>query len=156
MLGSDMIVIGFAFNQGSFQAMEMPFPSAKGLHPFTVGPAPEGSLDAMLASAGVPLAVIDFRAVPKDGAVAEWFAKPHATRSIGAGFAEQFATNFLAPQVVTNLYDALFFIEKTTTARPLEAGLRPPAQRLTAPSNLDFETGEAGKPSVDWSCTARS
>jgi hypothetical protein len=88
--------------------------------------------------------------VPKDGVVAEWFAKPHATRSIGAGYTEQFATNFLAPQVVTDRYDALFFIEKTTSARPVEGGQRPTAQRLAAPANLDFENGDLGKPPVDW------
>jgi erythromycin esterase len=150
MFGSDLMVFGFAFNQGSFQAMEMPFPSEKGLHSFTVGPAPEGSLDAILAAAGLSLAAIDLRAVPKDGPVAEWFSVDHATRNIGAGYAEQYAASFLAPQTVPRFYDALFFVEKTSSARSNEAGLRPVSQRLQAPANLDFENGELGKPPIDW------
>ncbi len=150
MFGTNMIVIGFTFNQGSFQAMEAPFPSVKGLHPFTVGPAPEGSLDAMVASAGVPLAMVDLRAVPKDGIVADWFAKPRATRSVGALYAEQFAVGSWIQLIVADFYDALFFIAKTTSARPDEGGLRPASQRLIAPANLDFESGELEKPPVDW------
>ena len=58
--GSDMVVFGFAFNQGSFQAIESPGGSGR-LRPFQVKPAPEGSLDAMLASSGLTLAAIDLR-----------------------------------------------------------------------------------------------
>ena len=119
MFGNQMVVFGFAFNQGSFQAVEMPFPSKRGLRTFNVEPAPEGSLDAMLASAGLQVAAIDLRALPHKGGVANWFSEPRATKSIGAGYGEQFAANFLAKQVTPKVYDALLFIEKTTAARPL-------------------------------------
>ena len=49
LLGRRHRVVGFAFNQGSFQAIEQ----NKGLHDFTVGPAPTGSLDVMLAETGI-------------------------------------------------------------------------------------------------------
>ncbi len=119
MFGDRMVVFGFAFNQGSFQAMEMPFPSKNGLRNFTVDPAPVGSLDAMLAAAGLRIAAIDLRSLPKKGAVANWFGEPRATRSIGSGYGEQFAANFLEKQVIPKNYDALLFVEKTTAARPL-------------------------------------
>jgi len=119
MFGNQMIVFGFAFNQGSFQAMEMPFPSKRGLRTFNVDPAPEGSLDAMVASAGLQIAAIDLRALPRSGPVANWFSEPRATKSIGAGYGEQYAANFLANQVTPKIYDALLFVEKTTAARPL-------------------------------------
>jgi erythromycin esterase len=119
MFGDRMVVFGFAFNQGSFQAMEMPFPSKKGLRNFTVGPAPEGSLDATLAAAGLRVAAVDLRGLPKEGPVAKWFGEPRATRSIGAGYGEQFAANFLARQVAPKNYDAILFVEKTNAARPL-------------------------------------
>lgn len=119
MFGKQMVVFGFAFNKGSFQAMEMPFPSKRGLQIFNVDPAPEGSLDAMLASAGLRIAAIDLRALPKAGVVADWFSQPRATRSIGAGYGESFATEFLVNQVVPKCYDALLFVEKTTAARAL-------------------------------------
>lgn len=119
MFGRQMVVFGFAFNQGSFQAMEMPFPSTSGLKAFHVDPAPEGSFDAMLASAGLKIAAIDLRALPKGGPVANWFSKPRATKSIGSGYGEQFAAFFLANQVAPKIYDALLFVEKTTAARAL-------------------------------------
>jgi erythromycin esterase-like protein len=117
--GNQMVVFGFAFNQGAFQAVEMPFPSKTGLRNFTVGPAPAGSLDATLASAGLQIAAIDLRALPRKGDVADWFSEPRVTRSIGAGYGEDFAENFLSKQIVPKAYDALLFVEKTTAARPL-------------------------------------
>jgi erythromycin esterase-like protein len=120
MFGNQMVVFGFAFNQGSFQAVEMPFPSKRGLRNFNVGPAPEGSLDAILASAGLNIAAIDLRRLPRQGRVAAWFKEPRATKSIGAGYGEELAANFLLKQVTPGIYDALLFVEKTTAARPLE------------------------------------
>lgn len=119
MFGDRMVVFGFAFNRGSFQAMEMPFPSQRGLRNFTVDPAPEGSLDALLATAGLRIAAIDLRKLPKQGQVAKWFGEPRATKSIGAGYGEQFAANFLDKQVASKNYDALLFVETTTAARGL-------------------------------------
>ena len=119
MFGNQMVVFGFAFNQGSFQAMEMPFPSKRGLRTFNLDPAPVGSLDAMLASAGLQIAAIDLHALPKEGLVANWFSEPRATRSIGAGYGEEFAAEFWAHQITPKIYDALLFVEKTTAARPL-------------------------------------
>lgn len=119
MFGDRMVVFGFAFNQGSFQAVEMPFPSKRGLRNFTVEPAPAGSLDAMLAATGLPIAAIDLRRLPRQGPATRWFGEPRATRSIGAGYGEQFAANFLDMQVAPKSYDALLFVEKTTAAKPL-------------------------------------
>ena len=50
MFGAEMVVFGFAFNQGSFQAVEL----GKGLHDFSVGAAPPGSLDATFAATRIP------------------------------------------------------------------------------------------------------
>jgi erythromycin esterase len=149
-LGNEMYVFGFAFNQGGFQAVDMPFGAGKGLRAFDVQPAPEGSLDATLAGAGLQIAAIDLRAAPRAGAVAGWFKEARATRSIGAGYGEQMAAQFLAKQVVSDLYDGLLFVEKTTAARPVVKDQRLPSQKLDAPANLDFESGETGKIPAEW------
>jgi hypothetical protein len=83
MYGPQMVVFGFAFIQGSFQAVALPVGTGK-LRPFRVKPAPEGSLDAMLAASGLSLAAIDLRALPKDAPVAAWFDQPRSPRNIGA------------------------------------------------------------------------
>jgi erythromycin esterase len=129
----------------------MPFPSATGLRSFNVDPAPEGSLDAMLASAGLRIAAIDLRALPKDAEAAKWFGEPRATRSIGAGYGEAFAANFLAKSVTPQIYDAILFVEKTTAARPVVKSDSPGARpKLAAPANADFENSEVGAPPADW------
>ena len=53
-------------------------------------------------------------------AVQLWFRELRVTRSIGAGYGEEFAANFLIKQVTPKIYDALLFVEKTTAARPLK------------------------------------
>ncbi|HMK37690.1 MAG TPA: erythromycin esterase family protein [Bacteroidota bacterium] len=147
MFGSEMFVFGFAFNEGRFQAMDA---DSGGLHPFTVGGAPGGSLDSTLAAAGLSIAAIDLRSLPKEGPVARYFGGPLQTRSIGAVFSDRSASNFFALQEIPRLYDAVLFVESTTSARPLERGKRPAARTLPEPSNLDFEKlTPAGQP-VDW------
>jgi erythromycin esterase len=63
MYGPQLVVFGFAFNQGEFQAIEL----EKGLRVFHVAPAPEGSLDAVLAASGLKVAAIDLRGLPQEG-----------------------------------------------------------------------------------------
>jgi erythromycin esterase len=114
-LGRQMVVFGFAFNQGGFQAVRR----RRGLTRFQVGPAREGSLDAALAAAGLSLAMIDLRQLPAKGPVAEWFRAPHASRNIGAIFDDTIPDSGYSEQVVTRLYDALLFVNTTTAAREL-------------------------------------
>jgi len=144
--GLAMVVFGFAFNQGGFQAREAPFQTKGGLRSFEVGPAPAGSLDALLAAADLQIAFIDLRTLPKSGPVAEWFAVPHDTRDFGGQFFEH--SSGLAQRCVPRIYDGLFFVKQTTPARPLSS--REPLQRLAAPANTDFEESEIGQPPVDW------
>jgi erythromycin esterase len=158
MFGSDLFVFGFAFNQGSFQAAEDPFsynqyfffPSEKGVHPFTVPPFPDITLDAMLAEAGLKVAAVDLHALPKDGPVAGWFSKGQFTRNIGSLYYPQLYGYGIAKQIVPQIYDALFFVEKITASRLNEGGQRPGAHQLSTPVNLDFESGEPGKPPTFW------
>jgi len=118
MFGTQMVVFGFAFNQGSFQAMEQ----GKGLRDFTVPPAPEGSLDATFAAAGIPFFALDLRAAPKTGPVATWLSAPHKTRSIGALFSDTSAAQYLMYLTAPECFDVMLFVEKTTAARAIEYG----------------------------------
>jgi erythromycin esterase len=149
-LGQDMVVFSFAFNQGSFQAVETPFGFSSGIRPFTVEPAPEGSLDAVLAAAGLITAAIDLRRLPTEGPVTEWWSVPRQTRSIGCCYAEQSASNYLASQIVNQLYDGLLFVESTMSARPNPGGGGGGRAPLGAPVNLDFEEGELGEVPAGW------
>ncbi len=112
--GDQMVVFGFAFNQGSFQAIEQ----GKGLRNFTVSPAPAGSLDATLAATGIPAFALDLRPVSKAGPEAAWLLEPHKTRSIGALYSEAAGNSYFSDVAAPQTFDALLFVEKTTAARP--------------------------------------
>ena len=112
--GNQMVVFGFAFNQGSFQAVEE---SKRVLRDFTVPPAPVGSLDATRAATGISLFALDLSDAPKTGPVATWLSEPHKTRSIGSMYSEDSAARFLFELKARQSFDAMLFVEKTTAAR---------------------------------------
>nr|WP_246357477.1 erythromycin esterase family protein [Pyxidicoccus fallax] len=131
--GKGLYVFGFAFNQGSFQAMRMPTadaPAPRGVDEFTVPPAPEDSLDAALASTGLPLLALDLRAVPASGPVREWWRRALRTRDPGALYSHEGYP--LSTSRNLELYDGLLFVERTTRARPLPWIIQVPKREQTA------------------------
>jgi erythromycin esterase len=125
--GNDMVVVALMGNRYS----EDPSPdnTVQGYG------APKGSVRALLGEAGLDMAIIDLRSLPK-GAVSKYFNAPRKTGAISC----------LLPWA----YDAILFIESTTNARfVIEGFLRGAAERLPTPSNLDFEELEDGRPK-DW------
>lgn len=158
-LGKDLFTIGFAFDQGSFQAMDAG--SGTGLRDFTVGPSLEGSLNAALAKAGIPLFVLDLRQAPASGTAGRWWQTKHKERDIGAVYNESSADSFWLRANLLKEYDALFFVEKTTAAKanPSVArgggpgtGLKP----APSPVNLDLAQGEMGHIPPGWALTQNS
>ena len=109
--GEKMVVCGFSFDQGSFQALQR----GKGLQQFTVGPAIPGSLDAALAAAGIPLFAVDLRGAPSRGAVAQWLNTPQPMRSIGAIYSGDTPDAYFG-LVSPHSFDVIFFVERTTAA----------------------------------------
>ena len=108
MFGREMIVFGFAFNQGEFQSMRQ---TGGGLKNFAVPPLPSTSLDATLASAGLPVFALNLRNAPA------WFREPRASRQIGATYPEGSLDAFAMPIVATEAFDVMLFVESTTAAR---------------------------------------
>ena len=132
MYGPQMVVFGFTFNQGSFQAVSQ----GKGLKDFTVPPAPAASLDATFASAGIPLFALDLHRA--QGPAAAWLAEGHDSRNIGALYPEDQPFALMYPLKASEAYDALFFVEKTSAARKNPAVL--PAIPYATTSNADGAT----------------
>jgi erythromycin esterase len=148
--GDDYVVVGFAFNQGSFQAIGAADGSSK-LMDHTVGPASAGFMDAALAATGIPLFALDLTSVPTEGPVDEWMDTDPLQRFIGAVFrpddvggGDQYAVSG-DPR---DNYDVLIFVERTTAAR---GNKRPSLQIGTAtgmnkePTNLAL-AGSGGMP----------
>ncbi|MEA2585494.1 MAG: erythromycin esterase [Thermomicrobiales bacterium] len=115
-----LVVVGFAFGEGAFQAMVEESPGASVLREVAVGPAPEGSLDAMLARLELPAFVVDLRRLDEDAAA--WFREPRITREIGALYeGEEAMRQTIVPAA---RYDALVFVAQTTRARSTVAEVR--------------------------------
>ncbi len=115
MYGSQMVVFGFAFDQGSFQS----FDNGKGaVHGFKVPAAPRGTFDATLASSGIPLFALDLKHAPPDSPAAAWLSAPQQARSIGAVYSDARADQFFMNIVPRSTYDAILFVENTTAALP--------------------------------------
>lgn len=107
--------LGFAFNQGSFQARSLKPDAGMALTSFTVGPSSERSFDWQLAQAGIPLFIIDFRKKPADRVTADWLSGLHSTRSIGAVFMNDDRPATISP---ARQFDGILFVDRTTRARP--------------------------------------
>lgn len=158
--GAAYFSFGFAFDEGSFQAVD--FGAARrGLTTFTVPSAPPGSLDHTLARAGVPLFALSLRPAsgsssrpPPKGPVSDWLSAGSVTRSIGAVYDERQPDRYLVEQVLPEHYDALLFVQKTTAARANETGKRPPeGSKEPPPSTLGdpgFEGGKVNKEPPGW------
>ena len=108
MYGNNMITFGFAFNQGSFQAVAQ---GGGGLKNFTVPPAKPDTLDGTLASSGIPLFALDLRSAPA------WFDQPRGSRQIGAVYPEGEPYALVADIVPKQAFDVLLFVDTTTAAR---------------------------------------
>ncbi len=116
MYGADMVVFGFAFNRGGFQAIDL---VGGGLREFTVPPAPANSLDAAFAAAGIPILAVDLRGLPADGP-GSWLRSRQLTRTIGAAYDETRANLFFSDLNAPEAFDAMLFVENTTRARPVQ------------------------------------
>jgi erythromycin esterase len=144
--GRQHVTIGFAFNQGSFQARRE---SDFRLVDHTVPPAPVGSLDATLAAVGLPAFAIDLTRISPGEPMADWLSSQPATRQIGAVYSEQHANDYLEKRDPSKNFDILMFVESTTAARPNPLAVRELTKVIeTAPDseNLSLTANEVGIP----------
>jgi erythromycin esterase len=144
--GPKPVIIGFAFNQGGFQALGVVDGEYK-LAPHAVGPAPDGFVDAALAGTGIPLFALDLGRVPADSPVSRWMAGKPSQRTIGAVFALKDELKYALPADPRDNFDVLVFVERTTTARgnpkPAHEPQSDAAGRNEEPTNLALAGGGA-------------
>jgi erythromycin esterase-like protein len=112
-LGAKYLPVGFAFFEGSFQAIGQ----GKPLQEWTVGMAKEDSLDALLHRVGIPQFFVDLNRL--SGKAAAWARRPQTTRNYGAVNNPDFAEAYYGTVVPRQMYGAIVFIAKTTRARPI-------------------------------------
>lgn len=137
-LGAQLLVFGFAFNQGGFAARSL---TDNKLKQWTVGPAPDDFIEASLAATGFPLLALDLARVPRNSAVAAWMADGPHQRSIGAVFDPRRELYFADAGDPREMWDVLLFVETTTAARRTRAREQHSSVGMgfhAAPSNLEL------------------
>jgi erythromycin esterase-like protein len=118
MYGSQMVVLGFAFNRGSFQAVGQSAGRSTSLQRHTVSAANAGTFDATLATAGLPIFALDLRH-PAAGAATSWVETAQQTRWVGAVFNASIPAMYMGTITPRKTFDAIFFVDSTTAAHGL-------------------------------------
>lgn len=138
----DLVIVGFLYNRGRFTAIEVA-DSSRGTIAHAVGPAPDGTMEAVLADAGLRMAAIDLRQLPTSGPVAEWFSEPRRVRYSWGDYSPASPEKYFTSYTLPNAFDMLVYVDSTTPTRLIQPADQATGAVLPAPANLDFEQGEA-------------
>jgi erythromycin esterase len=115
-----MYVVGFAFRQGRLRAVGMENGKATALSVYSAAPSPEGSGDAILSAAGMPLFFLDMASLPAGGPLARWLAAPHLFHNVSSNWVVGNADANLEAEALSKLYDGLVFVEESHAAHAIE------------------------------------
>jgi len=118
--GKQMYVVGFAFRQGRLRAIGMENGKSTALSVYSAAPSPEGSGDAILSAAGMPLLFLDMANLPAGGPLARWLAEPHLFHNVSANWVVGSDESNLEAEALSKLYDGLIFVEESHAARAIE------------------------------------
>ncbi len=108
-------VLGFSFRRGQVRAM--PGPTAH-----SVPAAPQGTGNAVLGTAGMPLFYLDLRAVPNSSALGKWLTSPHLFVQIGAKWSTDSLESNLYATTLAACYDSFIFVDEGHATVALTAG----------------------------------
>ena len=151
--GDELKIFGFFFNQGKFRAIDEGVPS-KGMHDFSVGPAPETTFEYAMAKTNMTLAAIDLSKMPKKGVVYDWFNQERPTRNSGGGFNENEAEHFYWPYNLVQAYDAFVYLDSTSAVIDINDSdydhMWLVTKKLDSPTNTGFEDNNSGEAPNNW------
>ena len=106
--GREMVVIGFAFHEGSYNAVATGNPPGEQL----AKPSSPGSLEWACHSTGIPRFILDLRSAATDPEASAWLAQPLPMRN----FVFQAIPE---PIPVGQYFDALIYFDHTTPSKSL-------------------------------------
>ncbi len=109
--GSAYYVVGTAYRRGVVSGLGVEGNQNKGFGAWPVTPAPEGSGDAILSAAGMPLFFLDMRSVPRDGPLGVWLAAEH--RFNIAGGVVPIGKESMSEGSLRARFDGLVFVEES-------------------------------------------
>ncbi len=151
MYGDEMLVFGFTFYSGGFNAERIDDNfGPRAPTEFQVAPPPGKSYEHYLHSAGLPRFFLDLRDVQAGSTATDWLLDPHPLRGIGSDYNQSAPERFFQTASLPQTFDVLIYLQDTTASVLLREQTRPagtPQSQVTyslQPSNLDFETGTSG------------
>ncbi len=109
--GNQMVVFGFLFYQGSFNAWWN-----SSLQTFQVDPPPTDSYESFFYNAGLPRFFLDLRTLKTDSPAADWFLAPHPFRFIGTNYDPYSAQLYFETAALAKVFDIVIYFQDTTPA----------------------------------------
>ena len=149
LYGDDVVIVSLHSERGGITALDTLDP-AVGLKTFDLGPAPARTMEGRLADAGLDVAIVDLRALPADGPIAEWFGSPQATRFSWGGYDRSAPEDHITEYVFPEAFDVLAFTRRSEPTRPIEPADYGEVPVLTRPLNLGFEHGRIDAVPSGW------
>jgi erythromycin esterase len=123
-LGRSYVAVGILFDAGEFQALDRRDDGTWGFRRFTVGPAPDGSVERELVTLGLADTFVDLRAVPR-GAPPSWPDVPRPYRIFGGYNIRPEHLSALQPaEAPRHAFDAIILLRSTTAAVPCDPSRR--------------------------------
>ncbi len=116
-LGQEYYVMGFAFDQGDFQASAVQGETWSNVEPQSLPPAPEGTLTWRLRQAGLGNVMLPLDNLPPE---ASWPGQPVQFWDVGSAVWLDSLEDNLVEERLPDLFDLLIYIENTTASQPLQ------------------------------------
>ncbi len=107
--GSQMVIFGFLFYQGSFTAL-----GANGWHTFHVDAPPINSYESFFHEAGLPRFFLDLRSVKAGAAASDWLLVPHPFRQIGSGYHPNIMQSGFVTAALAKVFDVVVYFQDTS------------------------------------------
>ncbi len=113
--GNQMMVFGFLFYQGSFNAY-----GRNSLQTFQVDLPPMDSYESYFHGAGLPRFFLDLRFIKASSPAADWLLTPHPFRSIGAGYNQNDVQLNFETAALARVFDVVIYFQDTSPSLILE------------------------------------
>ena len=107
--GSQMVVFGFLFYQGSFTAL-----GGNGWVTFHVDAPPINSYESFFHEAGLPRFFLDLRTVKAGAAASDWLLIPHLFRQIGSGYHPNVIQSGFLTAALAKVFDVVVYFQDTS------------------------------------------
>ena len=107
--GNQMVVFGFLFYQGSFNAY-----GSTSLQTFHVDAPPINSYESFFHEAGLPRFFLDLRSVKAGAAASDWLLAPHPFRQIGSGYHPNVMQSGFETAALARVFDVVIYFQDTS------------------------------------------